>query len=97
MLVALGTNRTPIGALQKAHGLDRLPVANGGREVAVYTTGAPYLTGHADTDPDMLPGITRTLGVQSLAATPVHVAGERRGILVVCSATPEFFSTEDLR
>src|SRR3954452_4167856 len=42
-LVALGTSQTPMGRRQHELGLDRLPLANGGRSVAVYLTGEPYL------------------------------------------------------
>jgi len=35
-LVALGTSDTPMGRLQHRLGLNRLPLANGGRAVAVY-------------------------------------------------------------
>ena len=44
-LVAVGTSDTPMGRLQKALGLDRMPLANGGRAVQVYETDTPYITG----------------------------------------------------
>ena len=46
-LVAKGTSETPMGNKQHELGLDRLPLANGGRSVLVYTTGQPYLSGDA--------------------------------------------------
>src|SRR5918998_6980900 len=57
-LVAAGTSHTPMGRKQHAIGLDRLPVANGGREVDVFLTGVPYATGEADQDPGQLRGMT---------------------------------------
>jgi signal transduction histidine kinase len=95
-LVALGTSATPMGAVQHAHGLDRLPVANGGRLVEVFATGNSYLTAHADQDPQVLPGIKGVLGVRSMAAAPIEVAGVRRGVLALCSARPAYFDQADL-
>ena len=40
-LVARGTSDTPLGHKQHAIGLDRMPLANGGRIVQVYTSGEP--------------------------------------------------------
>ena len=37
------------------------------------------------------------LGVRSQMAAPIEVAGARRGVLMVCSATPEAFSERDLQ
>jgi DNA-binding CsgD family transcriptional regulator len=96
-LVAYGTSLTPMGARQRALGLDRLPLANGGRAVAVYRDGGPYLTGRADQDPLELPGITEGLGVRSEAVAALTVAGVRRGVLSVVSAAPDRFGEADLR
>src|SRR5688572_7353940 len=38
-LVALGTSHTPLGRRQHAIGLDRLPLANGGRAADVFRSG----------------------------------------------------------
>ncbi|MDQ3549686.1 MAG: GAF domain-containing protein, partial [Chloroflexota bacterium] len=96
-LVAAGTSDTPMGQRQHALGLDRLPLSNVGSNAKVFTTGENYLTGHSEQDPDELPGIVHALGVRSTVATPLNVAGERRGVLSVVSATPEFFDDGDLR
>jgi signal transduction histidine kinase len=96
-LVAVGTSDTPMGRKQHAIGLDRLPLANGGRLVAVFRAGDSYRTGRADEDPDELVGITRGLGVRSILAAPLVVGGERRGLLAAASATAERFSEADLR
>src|SRR5689334_12979039 len=45
-LVARGVSNTPLGRRQQALGLDRLPVANGGRVVDVFQTGRAFQTGH---------------------------------------------------
>src|SRR4051812_32497388 len=95
-LVALGTSLTPMGERQRALGLDRLPLSNGGRAAWSFRTGEPYLTGHADEDPEELRGIVERLRVRSLVNYPIEVDGERRGILQVDSARPEHFTTRDL-
>jgi signal transduction histidine kinase len=95
-LVAVGTSHTPMGRKQHAIGMNRLPVANGGREVEVFVTGENYATGHADQDPGQLRGMTEGLGVRSAIMAPLEVAGVRRGVFIASSAQPDFFSDEDL-
>jgi signal transduction histidine kinase len=95
-LVALGNSNTPMGRHQRAIGMDRLPIANGGRTVEVFLTGTPYLTGHADQDPGELLGIKAGLGVTSEVMTPLQVKTRNRGVLAVASARPEFFSQHDV-
>lgn len=96
-LVAEGVSDTPMGRKQKRLGLDRLPLANRGRIVEVFETGKPWLTGHQDEDPEELPGIKFGLGIKSAVSVAFEVGGQRRGVLEVSSAEPEFFSEEDLR
>jgi signal transduction histidine kinase len=96
-LVAVGTSDTPMGRKQHAIGLDRLPLANGGRLVEAFRSGASYRTGRADEDPDELVGITRGLGIRSQLAAPLAVGGEQRGLLAAACATPERFTEDDLR
>lgn len=91
-LVAIGTSNTPVGRHQIRVGLDRVPIANGGRQVQVFTTGKEYYTGHADQDPEMDRGVVHTLGVRSLYAVPLRVDGTVRGILVTESIHPDRFS-----
>lgn len=95
-LVAVGTSHTPMGERQRQIGLDRLPIANGGPEVAVFHSGECYLTGHADEDPTIPLGLTRTLGIRSTMIVPVYVGGERRGVIQACSAQPDAFTEDDL-
>lgn len=96
-LVAMGTSHTPMGVRQHQIGLDFLPLANGGQEAAVFQTGTNYHTGHAEQDPDILPGFTKALGIHSMMIVPLDVNGERRGVLQTCSSKPEAFSQDDLK
>jgi DNA-binding CsgD family transcriptional regulator len=96
-LAALGTSPTPLGRRQRALGLDRLPLVNGGRAVAAFRSGVPHLTGRADADPEELRGFVEGLGVQSVATCAIQVNGERRGVLSVASAAPDAFGERDLR
>ncbi len=94
-LVALGTSKTPMGERQRALGLDRLPLSNGGRAATAFRTGEPYSTGRADEDPGELRGLVEGLGVRSTMNYPLEVEGERRGLLQVDSASPDFFTARD--
>ncbi len=96
-LVAAGSSRTEMARQQHATGLNRLPVANGGREVDVFLSGDSYLTGRADEDPGQLLAIVELLGVRSAAIVPLDVAGNRRGVVIVSSAQHDFFTEEDLQ
>ena len=95
-LVAEGTSVTPMGRREKALGLDRLPVSEGGRTVEVFQTGRSHRTEHADEDPEEVSGLAEKLGVRSSLMVPLEVAGARRGVLLVSSATPAAFSQADL-
>src|ERR1041384_2714250 len=64
-LNAIGTSDTPLGRKQKAAGLDRLPIANGGRIVQVFLTGRSYADAAVQEDEGELLGIRRELGVRS--------------------------------
>lgn len=96
-LVATGTSQTPMGRRQHAIGLNRLPLANGGREVEVYLTGQRYATGHADQDPGQLRGMIEGLGIRSAIIVPLEVADVHRGVFLASSARPEYFREDDLR
>ena len=95
-LVAQATSTTAVGNKQKAIGLDRLPMTNGGRIVEVYLTGQLYWTGQAHRDPRELRGMTEDLGIKSELVVPLEVDGERRGVLFASSIRPDFFAEEDL-
>ena len=96
-LVAVGASDTPMAKRQRAIGMDRLPIANGGRTVEVFQTGASYWTGRADCDAGELVGITQGLGVRSTIAVALEVAGERRGVVAATSAAAEAYTERDLR
>jgi signal transduction histidine kinase len=95
-LVAVGTSQTPMGVLQHAIGMDRLPVANGGRTVGVFQNGRPYHTGHADRDPGVELGMREGLGIRSMIVVALDVDTQRRGVLNACTERREAFSAADL-
>jgi DNA-binding CsgD family transcriptional regulator len=95
-LVAIGTSDTPMGRLERQLGLDRLPIGRGGRVVQVFRTGEAYLSRYADQDRLELSGIVEHLGVRSAMFAPLHLTGERRGVLLASSAQPACFDEEDL-
>jgi signal transduction histidine kinase len=94
-LVAMGTSKTPMGQREIALGLDRLPLTNGGRSVEVFQRGQIYHHGQVDTDPQELRGIREGLGVRSIVAVPLTVAGVRRGVVQIDSAQRDAFSEAD--
>jgi two-component system, OmpR family, sensor kinase len=96
-LVAVGASNTPMAHKQRTAGLDRQPIANGGRVVDVFQTGAAYLDGHVEQDVDELLGVKRTLGVRSQMNVPLVVAGIRSGVLSAQALAPDAFSERDLR
>ena len=96
-LVAVGTSTQPLSALQRQHGLDVLQIANGGRVVHVFKTGQTFVTGQLDKDMDELPGIRETLGIRSKLGVPLDIGGKRRGMMMIASLKPDFFTAEDVR
>jgi signal transduction histidine kinase len=96
-MVAIGSSAQPLSALQRQHGLDVLPLANGGRTASVYRNGQTFVSGRLEDDEQELRGIKEVLGVRSALGVPLEVGGERRGMLMVCSQKPDFFSPEDVR
>lgn len=95
-LVAVGTSRTPMGRRQRELGLDRLPIAGGGWTIEVFQSGQSHLSRRADRESGETAGVVQDLGVSSSMNVPLEVAGERRGVLLVASATPKFFTEDDL-
>ncbi len=96
-LVAVGTSTQPLSALQRQLGLDVLPVSNGGRVVHVYKTGETFITGRLDQDPDELPGVREALKIKSKLGVPLDIGGRRRGMMMIASLKPDFFTAEDAR
>lgn len=97
-LVAIGSSRQALSQLQRKHGLDTLTVANGGRTVEVFATGNVFLTGRTDEDAGELRGIRDVLQVRSQIGVPLEVGeGSRRGVLLVASGAPDFWTEADAR
>jgi two-component system OmpR family sensor kinase len=94
-LVALGSSHQPLSDLQRRHGLDVLPVSNGGRAVQAFQEARTFMSGHTDRDPEELRGIKEALGVRSTLALPLYVGEQRRGVVLVASRQPEYWSDED--
>ncbi|MCY1007097.1 GAF domain-containing protein [Nannocystis pusilla] len=95
-LVAIGTSDSPMSRLQRALGLDRLPLSNGGRAVEVFQTGKRYLCDDVQADAGELQGIREGLKVQSTMAVPIEVQGKRRGVLMVTAASRNKYRWSDL-
>jgi two-component system, OmpR family, sensor kinase len=96
-LVAVGSSDTPMGHRQSAIGLDRQPVANGGRAVAVFQSGASHLSTETEHDPEELRGVIEGLGVRSQIVCPMAVGNEPRGVLAAMAGRPGHFDERDLR
>jgi signal transduction histidine kinase len=96
-LVAVGSSDQPLSAKQRALGLDVLSLSNGGRVVQVYRTGETFVTGHLDDDAEELRGIKEGLGIRSTLGVPLVVGGARRGMMMLASLQPEFFTADDVR
>jgi two-component system, OmpR family, sensor kinase len=96
-LVAVGSSTQPLSQLQREHGLDVLPVSNGGRVVHVFQTGKPFVSGRIDEDPEELPGIKHALKIKSKLGVPLEIGGERRGMIMLASLQHDFFTEQDAR
>ena len=96
-LVAVGTSTQPLSALQKQLGLDVLQVSNGGRVVHVFKTGETFMTGRLDLDADELVGVKQGLGIKSKLGVPLDIGGRRRGMMMIASLKPDFFTADDAR
>src|SRR4051812_1204260 len=94
-LVAMGTSTQPVSDLQKRLGLDVLPITNGGRTVWVYKTGEMYRERDSFNDPEELRGIKEGLRIRAQIGVPLDVATQRRGMLMVASLKPDFFTETD--
>ncbi len=95
-LVAVGVSDTPLAMRQRAVGLDRLPIVNGGRSVGVFTTGEDYHCGDVQADTGEIVGIREALGIQSGIAVPLAIGGQRRGVMHVTSTRRDAFDRSDL-
>ncbi len=100
-LLSLGSNDTPMSHHQRALGLDRQQIANGGRMVEVFLTGDSYICGRVDEDQQELRGVRtpepKGLGIVSQIGASFEVNGERRGVLMAGASMHDFFTEKDLR
>jgi two-component system, OmpR family, sensor kinase len=96
-LVAIGTSTQPLSALERKHGLDVLPLANGGCTTEVFNNGKTFHTGHLEDESGELRGIKEALGVRSTIGVALEVGGRRRGVLLLASQQPDFFTADDVR
>jgi two-component system OmpR family sensor kinase len=96
-LVAVGSSTQALSMLQRELGLDVLQLSNGGCTVSVYKSGETYLSGHVDQERDELRGIREALAIRSEIGVPLEIAGQRRGMIMLASHQPEFFSDADAR
>ena len=95
-LVAVGVSETQLGQKQRALGLDRQAIANGGRVAQVFLTGQAHADGDVQQDQEELIGIRRELNVRSQLAVPLEMGNVRRGVLTAQSTQPDFFAERDL-
>lgn len=96
-LVAIGSSTQPLSALQKRSGLDILARANGGRVVWVFNEGKTFLSGHLDEDPEELRGVKTVLKIKSKIGVPITIGDRRRGMVMIASLQPDFFTQDDAR
>ena len=94
-LVAEGVSTQPLSSLQKNLGLNVLPISNGGRTVEIYQTGKVFRTGATRSDEKELLGIREGLKVESSLGVPLHVGAKLRGVLLITSLKPDFFTQDD--
>jgi two-component system OmpR family sensor kinase len=96
-LVAMGTSRTPLGDLQRRLGLDRLPMANGGRAARAALDGQPFLTTDSSQDSEELPALPGALGIRATLIVPfTFEPGGPVAVLNVNSTRVGAFSEADL-
>ena len=96
-LVAVASSTQPLSILQRKLGLDVLPMSNGGSAAHAYATGETVFNGHVENDEKEVRGIKEGLGVRSLLSAVIEIGGQRRGVLMLASQSPEFFTDEDVR
>jgi two-component system OmpR family sensor kinase len=96
-LVAVASSTQQLSMLQRQLGLYVLQISNGGRVVQVYKTGETFITGALDKDPEELKGIKEAMGIRSKLGVPLEWGGQRRGVMMIASLKPDYFSPEDVR
>ncbi|MCD6044011.1 MAG: Sensory box histidine kinase, partial [Burkholderiales bacterium] len=96
-LVAVGTSTQPLSSLQRQLGLDVLQISNGGRVVHVFKTGQTFMSGRLDEDESELLGVKQGLKIKSKLGVPLDIGGKRRGMMMIASLKPDYFTAEDAR
>lgn len=96
-LAAVSSSTQPLSALQRRMGLDVMPLANGGRVVWVYQHWQTFVTGQLQEDPEELRGIKEGLRVCSKIGVPLAIDERHRGMIMIASLRPDYFSAEDVR
>jgi signal transduction histidine kinase len=95
-LNAISSSNQPLSALQRKLGLDVLPLSNGGRVAWVYQTGQVFVTGRLQEDPEELRGVREGLGIKSKLGVPLEMGGKRRGMIMIASLKPDYFTSNDV-
>jgi two-component system, OmpR family, sensor kinase len=95
-LVAQGSSNQPLSSKQIRHGLNVLPISNGGRSVEVYQTGKTFVEGHVENDLEELRGLRDTLRIRSQIGVTLDVGGKRRGMMMIASLRPDAFTPRDV-
>jgi two-component system OmpR family sensor kinase len=96
-LVAVGASTQPLSVKQRSLGLDVVALSNGGRPAQVFRTGKTYLNNHVDEDLEELRGVREALEIRSELGVPLVIGEQRRGMMMVASLAPGFFTAHDLR
>jgi two-component system OmpR family sensor kinase len=85
----------PLSMLQRSLGLDVLPISNGGRAVEVFQTGNVFRCADVQSDDRELRGVRDGLKIQSHLGVPLEIGARRRGVLLIASLKPDFFTASD--
>lgn len=96
-LCAVCSSSQPLSALQRKLGLEVLQISNGGRVVWVYKTGKTFITGRLTQDSDELRGVKEGLKIESKIGVALEMGGVRRGMVMIASLKPDYFTEEDAR
>jgi K+-sensing histidine kinase KdpD len=77
--------------------MDHLPLANDGSVVETFLSGIAFSSNEVDQNANELLGFKKGLGIKSQVEVVFKVRTQHRGVMLVASATPNFFVPEDLR
>lgn len=95
-LIAVGASNQPLSAKERRHGLDVLPLANGGRAVEVFRTGQTFVAGRLDRDEEEIRGVKEVLEIRSVIGVRVAVGDTPRGVMLVSAREADYFTAEDV-